>query len=74
MGPKTIEEKKKISNVPYSNVVGSLMYATICTRPDICYVVGMASHYQANPRIMHWKAVKRILRYLRGIMNYSFCY
>ena len=45
MGPKTPKEKRKISNVPYSHVVGSLMYATMCKRPYIYYVVGMVSRY-----------------------------
>ena len=72
MGPKTLEEKREISNVFYSNVVGSLMYAMKCTRPDICYAIGMGNHFQANPGMMHWKAVKRILRYLKGTMDYSF--
>ena len=74
MSPKTPEEKKKMSNIPYSNVVGSLMYATMCTRPDICYLVGMISRYQANLGMMHWKAVKRILRYLKDTKDYSLCY
>ncbi|RVW20799.1 Retrovirus-related Pol polyprotein from transposon TNT 1-94 [Vitis vinifera] len=51
-----------MSNVPYSNVVGSIMYATMCTRPDICYAIGMVSRYQANLVMIKWKAVKRILR------------
>ena len=74
MGAKTPEENKKMSNVLYSNVVRSLMYATMCIGPNICYVVGMVSRYQANPRMMHWKAVKRILRYLKGTKDYSLCY
>ena len=49
-------------------------YATMCTRLDICYVVGMVSRYQANPGMIHWKIVKRILRYLKGTMDYSLCY
>jgi len=49
MCPKTSEEKEKISIVPYANVVGSLMYTMICTRPDICYVIGLVSRYQSNP-------------------------
>ena len=49
-------------------------YATMCTRLDICYVVGMVSRYQANLGMIHWKAVKRILRYLKGTMDYSLCY
>ena len=49
-------------------------YATMCIRLDICYVVGMVSRYQANPGMIHWKAVKRILRHLKGTMDYSLCY
>ena len=61
-------------NVPYSSTVGSLMYAMMCTRPDICFAVGLVSRYQSNPRREHWKAVKRILRYLKGTMDYCLCY
>ena len=74
IGLKTLKEKKKMSNVPYSSVVGSLMHAMMCTILDICYVFGMVSYYQANPRMMHWKVVKRILRYLKDTMDYSLCY
>ena len=73
MGLRTLEEKRKISNFLYSNAIGSLMYATMCTRPDICYSVGMVSHYQTNLKMMHWKTVKRILRYLKCTIDYSFC-
>ena len=54
MCPKTPEEKKKISRVPYASAVGSLMYAMMCTRPDICYAVGLVSRYQSNPGQKHW--------------------
>ena len=46
--------------VPYASVVGSLMYAMLCTRPDICFAVGMVSRYQSNLGPVHWQAVKRI--------------
>ena len=39
--------------VSYTSAVGSLIYAMICTRPDICYSVGMVSQYQSNPRHKH---------------------
>ena len=74
MSPKTPEEIRKMSNVPYSTAIGSLMYTMMYTRPDICYVVGMVSRYQANPSIMYWKAVKRIHKYLKGTSDYSLCY
>ena len=72
--PNTPEEKEQMNKVPYSSAVGSLMYAILCTRPDICYAVRMVSRYQSNPGQEHWKAVKRILRYLKGTMGYSLCY
>ena len=52
--PKTIEKKEYIKTVPYASVAGSLMYVMLCTRPDICYSVGMVSRYQSNPGKEHW--------------------
>lgn len=49
----------------YASVVGSLMYAQTCTRPDINFVVGMVDRYQNNLRMDHWKAVKKVLKYLQ---------
>ena len=46
----------------------------LCTRPDISFVVVMVSRYQSNPRPAHWKAVKRILRYLHGTIDHVLCY
>jgi len=46
---KTPEEKKKMSRAPYASVIGSLMYAMMCTHLDICYVIGLVSWYQSNP-------------------------
>ena len=43
--PKTFEEENKIRQVPYASTMGSLMYAMLCTRPDICYSIGMVSRY-----------------------------
>ena len=63
-----------MEKIPYANVVGSLMYVMLCTRPDISYAVGMVSRYQSNPGKAHWKAVKRILRYLKGTVDYRLCY
>ena len=44
--PKTLKEKEKMSKVPYASVVGSLIYAMMCTCPDICYFIGLVSRYQ----------------------------
>ena len=63
-----------MSNVPYASAVGSLMYAMLCTRPDICFVVGLISRYQNNPGTADWQAVKMIMRYLRGTTDLVLCY
>ena len=47
--PKTPQEKEQMKRIPYASVVGSLMYAMMCTRYDICFVVGMVSRYQSTP-------------------------
>jgi len=41
--------------------VGSLMYAMVCTRPNIAQAVRVVSRYMSNPRKEHWKAVRWIL-------------
>ena len=64
----------KMKKVTYANVMRSLMYNMLCIRPDIFYVVGMVSRYQSNLGEEHWKVVKRILRYLKGTMDYKLCY
>ncbi|KAK0586217.1 hypothetical protein LWI29_002965 [Acer saccharum] len=74
MCPKTPQELDNMKNVPYSSAIGSLMYAMLCTRPDICYAIGFVSRYQSNPGRKHWIAVKRILAYLKGTADYSLCY
>ena len=74
MCPKTSDEKEKMAYVPYANAVGSLMYAMMCTQPNICYAVVLVSRFQSNPGLAHWKAVKRILRYIKGTTDYVLCY
>ena len=64
--PKSKEDKEFMSSIPYANAVGSIMYAMVCTRPDIAQAVSVVSRYMANPGKAHWQAVKWILRYLRG--------
>jgi len=54
----------------YASAVGSLMYVILCTRPDICFAVGMVSRYQSNLRSTHWVAVKHILKYFRRTRDY----
>ena len=64
--PSNETEKSDMQRVPYASAVGSLMYAMVCTRPDIAHVVGIVSRFLSNPGREHWNAVKWILRYLHG--------
>ena len=72
--PKTSKEKEYMEKVPYASAVQSLMYAILCTRPNICYVVGKVSRYQLNPRPNYWVAVKHILKYLKRTKDYILVY
>jgi hypothetical protein len=64
--PSTDEEKEDMERIPYASAVGSLMYAMVCTRPDIAHAVGVVSRFLSDPGREHWNAVKWIMRYLRG--------
>jgi hypothetical protein len=74
MCPKTHEEIGYMSTVPYSSLVGNLMYAMVCTRSNIAHVVGVVSRYMNNPGKEHWEAVKWILMYLRGTATHALCF
>lgn len=56
-------------NLPYRQLLGSLMYIMVCSRPDICYHVGYLGRFQENPNEIHWQHLKRVLRYLKGTMK-----
>lgn len=61
-------QKKPIKklDVPYKSVVGYLQYLVTCTRIDLAHSVGYVARFQAAPQPLHWKLVKRILKYLKG--------
>uniref|UniRef100_A0A6V7IJ77 Retrovirus-related Pol polyprotein from transposon TNT 1-94 n=1 Tax=Bracon brevicornis TaxID=1563983 RepID=A0A6V7IJ77_9HYME len=60
------KEDHKRSDFPYQELIGSLMYLSTCTRPDIAYVTSYLSQYNTNYNETHWNAAKRVLRYLKG--------
>ncbi|XP_075515567.1 secreted RxLR effector protein 161-like [Primulina tabacum] len=68
--PKNDFEEKEMQKVLYASAVESLMIAQVCTGPDIAYVTGMLGRYLSNPGVEHWKAVKRVLRYLQRTKDY----
>ena len=57
----------------YRQLVGSLLYLTH-SRPDISFAVGLVARYMQHPHESHWKATKRILRYIRGTIQFGIHY
>jgi len=72
--PNNELEHKEMERIPYASIVGSLMYAQTFTRPNISFAVGMFDKYHSNPGLDHWKAAKKVLRYLQGTKNYMLTY
>ncbi len=64
--PSSSEELARMRNIPYDEAVGLLMYAALGTRPDIVFAVQTVSRFSKNPGQLHWEAVKRVFRYLKG--------
>jgi hypothetical protein len=58
----------------YAVAIGSLLYAAMCTRPDIAFAVNTLAQFTSNPGEEHWTAVKRVMRYLKGTHDYSLTY
>ncbi|GJY38379.1 retrovirus-related pol polyprotein from transposon TNT 1-94, partial [Tanacetum coccineum] len=56
---------RAVAQLEYASVIGSLMYAMHCTRPDIAFAVSKLSQYTSNPSLEHWDAVSRVLGYLK---------
>ena len=79
--PTPLEQGKKYQKLPdgsqpvktkeYQTVIGSLTHAAIATRPDLSSAVGALSQFMSKPSSEHWIGVKRILRYVKGTLDYG---
>ena len=58
-----------MTRVSYASAVGSLMYAMVCIRSDLSQAISMISRYMDDPDKGHWKAVKWVLRYIKGTID-----
>ena len=63
------ESKQRMSNIPYMQAIGCLLFAAQITRPDVCYAVNGLSRFGTNPGKPHWEAFKRVVRYLKGTID-----
>ena len=62
--PKTQDEKEHMNKIPHASAIWSIMYAMLCTCPDVSYALSITSRYQSNPGECHYTTVKNILQYL----------
>ncbi|CAM8953087.1 unnamed protein product [Rhodiola kirilowii] len=72
--PKNESDKQKMANIPYDVAVGSIMYAMLCTRPDLAFGISVLSRYMSNPGLKHWDAMKYMLKYLFGTKTVGLVY
>jgi hypothetical protein len=72
--PRNQYEIDQMKLILYASAVESLMYAQVCTHPDLTFVIGMLGRYQKNPVISHWNGIKKALRYIQGTNNIMLTY
>jgi hypothetical protein len=73
---KLLRKNRRITRgqLRYSQIIGSLMYIASATRPDISFAVSKLSRFVSNPGDEHWRALERVLRYLKGTMSLGIHY
>ena len=67
------ETGQQVDSTKYRGLIGSLLYLT-ANRPDIQFGVCLCARFQSNPKESHFKATKRILKYLKGTINVGLWY
>ena len=63
--PRAKQEEEDMRGIPYTNAIGSIMYARVCSRPDIAQAVSMISRYMGKSGKQHLDAVKWLRRYMK---------
>ncbi|KAJ7303184.1 hypothetical protein JRQ81_012117 [Phrynocephalus forsythii] len=64
------DDSPKCNVHQFESLIGSLQYISTWSRPDISFAVNILSRHLSDPREIHWKSAKRILRYLKHTINY----
>lgn len=72
--PRNNQEKEFMKDKPYRQLIGSLIYLTTCTRPDLTHSVSCLARFASNPGPQHWYGAMRVLKYLKGTSHYSLNY
>ena len=71
---KATDDDKCVDQQKYQSAIGSLMYLSVVTRPDIAFTVSSLARFSSKPTNEHWTALKRLLRYLKGTMTHGILY
>ena len=74
MAPDTSEDRAFMADKPYRELLGSIMYAQIATRPDLSYAVSTLAKFASNPGRAHWNTLTHVLRYIKGSLDYRITY
>ena len=74
ISPNSAGDLEIMRHIPYQSAMGSIVYAMVCTRPDIAQAVGVVSQFVVNPRHPHWTDVKQIFCYLKGTIDHGLCF
>ena len=64
--PQNANERNQMKTIPHASAIGILMYAQVCTHPDIAFIVDMLDKYLSDPGLSHRRAAKKVMRYLQG--------
>jgi hypothetical protein len=63
--PSELDEQERMRTIPYASAIGSIVYAMLCTRPNVSFALSATSRYQSNYGEAHLTIVRNILKYLR---------
>lgn len=67
-------EKLSMTSKPCASLIGSIMYAQVCTRCDLAFAISVLSRYQTNPREQQWITAKKVFMYLQGTKSFMLTY
>ena len=68
------DKKFQMAEISYSQDVGSLMCAMVCTKANIAYTVSVVSRFRSNPDKLYWDAMRWVMRYLKCTLDHGLVY
>ena len=72
--PSNDDKNDNLQNYPYREATGCLMYAMLCTRPDLGFPICFLSQFSNFPSKENWVALKHVLRYVKGSLKFKLTY